>query len=66
MYYTATAHQEYTSTKARSLAGAQRVAAKRNIFTGADLHVAVKNSNGEFDRIATKPMNERHWIDVNY
>lgn len=66
MYYTATEGQQYEATAAKSLSGAKRVAASRNIYQGATMHVAVKrvdNAGNEcFERVAVK----RHgaWQDL--
>lgn len=65
MYYTSTEGQQYESTKAKTLSAAKRVAERKNSYLGAEVSVAVKIQDGEFerfDRIAKKRNGQ--WQDL--
>lgn len=65
MFYTATEGQQYEATNAKTLAAAKRVAERKNSFCGAEVSVAIKITDGEFerfDRVAHKRHGE--WQDM--
>lgn len=66
MYYTANEYQAWESTKAKTLSGAKRVAAKRNPYAEKKtVHVGVIVDYGYIERIESIAT-RRHgiWVDM--